>query len=253
MHFIGTHADAALFSGQGQPPWVNQFYIVNDKHWDRANSYPEFNSFRDSIIALPPAYYISMLDATGFTETDVGGGSSSTFRIPYTTLATGVNNTNERGLVSSSPFWIDKDNVRYRFRFSTRIIIPTVTTEVEVWIGLFDADDDEPTVNDNHVAFRILSTDGNDADIYASNGNGAGTQTEVLSSLSTDAGIDLCIKYMGNNIKFYLGAEMALVATHTTNRPDNVNLYPGFWIKTTEGVVKQLDIYGGFRMLHGGE
>jgi hypothetical protein len=94
-----------------------------------------------------------------------------------------------------------------------------------------------PTDTDSHFGFKVISNT-----LYATNAYGA-TQT------STDTGVavsqygvwDLYMKHSGTEIKFYVNN--VLEATHTTNIPVSVSLYPLMYIINTAAVDKDIWVY----------
>jgi hypothetical protein len=119
---------------------------------------------------------------------------------------------------------------------------------LEGWVGFLETTNVFPTLTSNHYGFRIISTsDGVNAKLQATNGKGtAGTQSDIVPSLSPGQRIYLFAVYGENEIKFYYSYDAKtwyLGATHTTNRPTETNLYFGFWIKNYEAVDKRIKIH----------
>ena len=172
--------------------------------------------------------------------------------VSYTAMAASSGNVNGdvSGRVCGTNVYFDKDTAGDRVRFTFRFQPATTTNQSEMWVGYFNDATTFPTTTSRHVGIRVLENAGAGdykATVYASNGTGAaGTQTSIDTTTGSWTTLDIYIKYMATDIKYYMskdGAAISLVATHTTNMPDDHGQFLGIWSKTTENVVKTAYIY----------
>lgn len=178
----------------------------------------------------------------GFTNTVTGTGSLLN-SWGYASIRTGTTNGSNSGSVCTVALWLDKDTPFWRRRVRVELgpdynYPPDLS---QFWFGFFATNNTLPVITSAHVGFLIYSgANGADPTIYASNGNGTnGTQTAIRSIVAGEMVI-LEIHYGQDSIRFWINGE--LVATHTTNRPDNVNTYLGVWITNAEAADKRYDL-----------
>lgn len=202
-------------------------------------------------------YYISYPTMAGWTNT-LTGSASSTSVLTYYTCSTGITNPSTNGYVQAGPVWFNKDVDGFLTRFCARVMPSTVTNNLEIWVGSFSNVITYPTGISNHVGFKIIEAAGIDgqAILSATNGGGAAETTTVMYSwVGQYYTLDLYYKYMGSDIKYYYsinGGAWTLGATHTTNRPDDVSLYSGTWLKTTSAADKSVLVYS-MRIMQGAD
>jgi hypothetical protein len=131
----------------------------------------------------------------------------------------------------------------------------TVTTYMEFWVGYFADRTTFPTTTSNHYGIKLVSTTASNAVLSASNGAGAAeTATQLVASVGQYADYFILLEYGADDIKYYYstdGITWTLGATHTTNRPNSLSLYPAIAIKNSSNsnrAVKQ----EGWRVVLGG-
>jgi hypothetical protein len=183
--------------------------------------------------------FVATLTGTGY-----GWGAGVTMG-----LATGATSGSTCGRVTGAIGAWHQSVSSFRYVTWFRLLPITVTTQMEFWGGWFSDTGTFPTTISNHYAIKMVSTSGSSAVVSASNGAGATeTATQLLASIASQATLDVLLIYdtAGGNIKYYyssdLGATWTLGATHTTNMPDNCNLYVGGWIKNSSGADRRVDM-----------
>ncbi len=207
------------------------------------STHASFNIRDEWIPNMKNFWYKQWVDTTGFTDA-VSGTGTITKAFNQMTLATGATNTSKSSVYETNAHWITYSNSAYYTRLAVRIM-PFVATQTgqTIWVGLTDTPAAPTLASTNHMAFYVTST----ADLYAScndGGGDAGTQTDTTVNLANITALELYIYYSADNIKYYVNG--TLVATHTTNRPNN---WPGqilIYISTEASADRQIIAYPMF-------
>jgi hypothetical protein len=224
---VSAHAsrhDSTLVGGS------DSLYMVNLATFDRKDTYE------------------TMPNTAQFGNTLTGGRGSVNLYYSEIWCDTG-NQANDISATGCwTPFYINYGYNNYCLRGYSHFQVNITTNKAESWVGVFAGPTTFPTTSSNHVGFKLIETAGAGdfkATLYASNGDGSnGTETAIATNVGSAMGIWCGFIYGLSDIKYYLSTDpslpMVLVATHTTNRPTNIGVYPGVFIKTTEAVVKEL-------------
>ena len=193
-------------------------------------------SFKDFFFEyFNPYYYKNWADFAGFTEVLAGTGST-TAGFNYAIFNTGATSASKARRYSANAVWLDKDSFSFRWRFGITVNPRSAQTNQDVWIGLA-SDPTALTNTQNHIAFKIVNNI-----IYASCGNGTnGTQVDTGKTTSQYATLKFYFKYMADNIKFYINDE--LVATITTNRPDDCGVQATISVVNSAAEAKEWWVY----------
>jgi hypothetical protein len=183
------------------------------------------------------------------TSTVTDTGSEAVLTSIVQRVATGATSGSTSGIVFTDSQFANKDEPGNRFQLFFRILTLTPTDKCEIWWGLFSDTTTFPAAISNHIALHAVSdTDGVEAVLSASNGDGSTEKSTDIGSIYQWYYKDVLIVYGAANIKFYMrdpGSEAwTFVANHNVNRPDDVVLFPGVWIKNTEAEDKQAEIQG---------
>jgi len=178
-----------------------------------------------------------------------GGRGSVSNLYAQTILTTGNQVADIAGVTDYAGFWLDNAVAGFRLKAYFHGQINNNTQKCVHWIGV--TPQTYPTATSIHIGFIIAETAGagdGHAELYATNGNGvAGTTTLLASNIAQYSPLYLLFKYTSGGIYFYrstdFGVTYQLVATHTTNIPIAVSVYPALWLKTLEAVAKQSTLW----------
>ena len=207
-------------------------------------------NMKDLQFGLPPLYFMDWKDTSGYTSTVTGTGSLSSVA-PFTqNLRTGATVNSTSGLISTNGLWHAYTTANFRSRFQTRFLSEVARiSNYEAWIGSFASSTVYPTATSNHVAVKIIeNVGGANHSVIATNADGVTEKaTTMFSTYSGYGTLEIYIKYMASDIKYYYsqdgGATWTLGATHTTNRPTGLSLYSGIWVQNLAAADKRFFIY----------
>jgi hypothetical protein len=178
-------------------------------------------------------------DTAGFT-TSFGATGYFTTGWVFGTLGTGYTNGSKAALYSSSSVYVV--HAAYGHLLSGYMSVRQITAQT-IWFGVF-TNPSAPTNTENHFAFKIIN-----ADIFASCANGV---TQTIEDTGIDASVDtyLMIDSNASSLDFYVNG--VLKKSFTTNCPNAVSLYPGYYIINTAAAdkilfLKPLSLFAGYK------
>jgi len=206
-------------------------------------------NIKDSIMLIA----LIWLGVRNWTETlaTLGSGYQGSL---FTWAATGAGNADETVMQATDALWLDHAAASTRFRMGARVMPRTTTNKMDGFFGMHDQYGDYVDfANDQYIGFRILETAGAgdyNAVLKAVSGNGTPNSTDIATGAGQWNSFDVFFKYMAGNVYFYLNG--ALVATHNSNLPAQLNMYPTISCTTTEAVIKTLE-FRGLHMLGGAD
>jgi hypothetical protein len=192
-------------------------------------------NIKDLFFQFVALYYKLWSDLNGFTSLVSGSGSNTT-GFSYLSLWTGATINSVAGAYATQNYWLAYSDGNYRYRVMARHNPQSVTTTSEYWFGILNVPA-TPSYTQKHIAFQILN-----GEIWASCGDGVnGTQVDTGVALGATGTADLYFKYMGSDIKYYVGG--VLKATITTNRPNNWQGYFTTYLTNSAASTRNMLIY----------
>lgn len=161
-------------------------------------------------------------------------------------IGTGGTINSVAGNVWYGSYYLDKDLAPYRF-FLSREMSWAQTDMVDAWCGFVHSTTVYPTTTSNHAAFHFLSdTDGVDATIYASCGNGVTGNATAITTMPPWTSIYMMVIYGNGYIDYYYSWD-AVTWTYATrltgSNPDDVNVFCGIWINNLEADAKAYNFW----------
>jgi len=212
-------------------------------------------NIRDLQVIAPSMWYITDYNF-GYTNTNTGTGYSYWGTWGFVT-ATGATNGSTAEKTNWYPLYHNNTITGFVYRTSFFTVLNSPTDLTDAWWGWFSDATTFPTITSNHYAIRALSTsNGVNCNIYATNGAGAAeTVTQIRTNVPQYDNSYYAIVYGASNIKYYYssdGKTWTLGATHTTNIPVNVSLYPGACSKNAEAQDKICSALG-WQIMQGGQ
>lgn len=235
---IGTNTESAL-SLDGQELSIGDVFATKTHQTTHKWKGADELNIKDLMIFQPALYYAGF-GSDGFWQSTTTSTGGSFIGYALSGVSTGATVSSQSGRVSFTGWFFQHGNPSFNHRSKTRISPSTITSQMDFWVGYFSSGTTYPTGTSNHIGFQLVSTDGDSADLYATNGDGTNnTRTLVLENVGQFASVDLGIKYITTGIEFYVNDTLA--TTHTTNRPNSVSLNPGFWISNS--VAENREVY----------
>ena len=183
-------------------------------------------NIKDLMTLKNPGLYYNTGDASYTLRLNGSGGGGGNAAYTSLFVTAGAVANDNAGLTQNGAWWFSHGSINHRYRYNGSIQNST-NTNIEIWTGFFPDTITYPTPTSNHVGFYY-----NSGNLTATNGNGvAGKQTLIAGGIGSWSNTPVGFEYMENDITYYLNNGATAVATHTTNRPNNVNMYNGIWVK----------------------